>query len=103
MIQNSFYSDEWEQDIPVEYEIVDIEKKGNDLFFKLVFPDEENGTVPFYFEDSADFLDGFQLTPQNVNKAFNQEIQEYLQNEYTIPYWYKVEMVRLSETDEHDY
>lgn len=101
MIQNSYYNQEWEQDISVEYTITDIEFKGEICQFRLFFNDKINDNNLFELDSGGLFHGKGSLAKneKNINSVFRDEIYEFLEREYTIPESDRIELVKQREED----
>lgn len=95
MIQNSYYNEEWEQDINVEYMVTDIEFEGEICRFRLFFNDKVNDNNLFELDSGGLFhgKGGLARTEKNINSVFQDEISEFLEHEYTIPESDRIELI----------
>ncbi len=102
MIQNSFFSEDWGQEIDVYYEIVDITFEGEICKFRLKFNDNTNDNNLFVL-DSGGYFHGkgrIAVTQKNINSLFRDEIQDFLDHEYIIPESDKLELI-LQRTEDY--
>ena len=99
MIQNSFYSPEFDQYIDVEYEIVDIEFEGDICRFRLFFNDNTNDDNSFELESHGYFHGRGSLarTEKNINYVFEDQINSFLYESYEIPKEKKYELINQNE------
>lgn len=105
MIQNSYYNEEWDQDINVEYTITDIEFDGEICRFRLVFNDKVNDDKVFVLDSGGLFHGKGALarTEKNINRVFRDEIREFLEEEYTIPESDRLELISQRKDEMSDY
>lgn len=99
MIQNSFYSSEFDLYIDVEYEIVDIEFKGDICRFRLLFNDNTNDDNLFELESYGYFHGKGSLarTEKNINYVFEDKIDNFFRDSYEIPEEKKYELINQQE------